>query len=1120
MLRERKLVTLLFVDLTGYTRLASSLDPEDVYAFIRPVMEELVRLAESFGATVPHVMGDGYMAVFGVPAVHEDDPERAVRAALAVVERVRELNAGRDRLRLPEVHAGVNTGEAMVAPAPEASGFAVVGDTVNTASRLAGLAAGGEVMVGERTRQLTGHAIRYGPRLLRRVRGKERALPVYRALGPATEVPGVRPARPAVPFVGRRDALARLEAAFGRVRRRGRSGVLVLAGDAGIGKSRLAREFGARLADAAVLAGRCAPYAQATAFAPLGEALRELAGGPPLQGPLARHLALMLGGRDAAPASPGIAPVSDSEQVVRRVLQAVGRERPTLLMLDDAQWADPELVRCVEGLRSRPLSVPLLILVVGRPDVMALLPRCAGWTLDAMDGTDVRTLVEHLLGPDFPAALARRLVIRAGGNPLFLEESATLLLESGAVVRAADGWRVKDEEALNRVPAGLRSLIAARIDALDAADKRALQDSAVCGDSTWSDLVDMWTEGTGLRTLERLEARGLLRRVAPSMVSGSPEFAFKHTLIRDVAYQSLPRADRAARHVDVAGWLLSRGRRMEREPLALLAYHYEEAWRLEHSHAGPGPSSDTARLAVEYLRRWGDQVFAYQARLADSIYERALVIARLDAGAVGPAAIAETLVAKAESLIELGRHAEAAREGADARALAQEAGRPDVLARALMALGRVESDVGDVLVARRLLEEALRLLGSRGRIGVRALALQRLSETWRRSDFRTELRLLRRSHGLFVRVGDRAGRALLAEDMAYLLTIVGDDEFRERFEECRALAEQDDDLRSRASMLRTSAYAASYRGEWEEALRAAREAAPVAAEAGDRWTEVDAKLVEAQVAAHVRPPEESERLVHELVAVASRAGTHRLKALALMAGAMPAARSGRPALAATRIRTARRTLASMSPLYDLVECDLTEEAVWLDRGATERVGPASDRAVAEAERNGWCLYEPQGPLLRGRALLLAGRAADAAPELSRAAKRAREVGAGGTGALAREALAQARILRGGSARPGRTVTGEIEVRALRLESMGLAALRREEGDAAATAFSRAVAVREPLGLTAWLARALAWRAAALRAAGRSRSAAASRARARHVLTVLRTPVGSARAILEPPLPAG
>ena len=239
---ERKLVTILFADLSGYTALAERLDPEEVYSFLRPGMLDLQGIVESFGGSAPQIQGDGLMAVFGVPVAHEDDAERAVRAALACRDHVRSLNVGRSGLQFPEVHAGVNSGEVMVAP-DATDGFAVVGDTVNTASRLGDLAEAGQILVDQTTKERTAAGIRYASQRRRRAKGKAEPLATYEALGIS---PPVVQAMPAQGFVDRTDVLARLGREFTLTEQEGRSRALVVAGERVSARRDWRRSSGAR----------------------------------------------------------------------------------------------------------------------------------------------------------------------------------------------------------------------------------------------------------------------------------------------------------------------------------------------------------------------------------------------------------------------------------------------------------------------------------------------------------------------------------------------------------------------------------------------------------------------------------------------------------------------------------------------------------------------------------------------------------------------------------------------------------------------------------------------------------------------------------------------------------
>lgn len=374
---ERKLVTLLFADLSGYTALASSMDPEEVYAFVRPGMAGLQRIVEDHGGTVPQVMGDGFMAVFGVPAAHEDDAERAVRAALAVRDHPRELRRRGTGTPFPEIHAGVTSGEVMVAPSGEAAGFAVVGDAVNTASRLADQARPGQVLVDDETRRRTLHAIRYGPGGSYWLKGKASPVGAFEAVGVRTAAPAGR-ATPVVSggFVDRERELEALGRALGDTVRQRRSSVLVLTGEAGAGKTRLAAEFGRRRPDAILLAGRCTAYGQRLPLSPIADAVQELMGlaegaqrtvvdrevrrladrvvGTRRGRELTRGLQLLLGTTGSHSVRHLEDAVGQAALAARTVLEGLAREAPVIAVLDDLHWADAHLLELLQRARGNP----------------------------------------------------------------------------------------------------------------------------------------------------------------------------------------------------------------------------------------------------------------------------------------------------------------------------------------------------------------------------------------------------------------------------------------------------------------------------------------------------------------------------------------------------------------------------------------------------------------------------------------------------------------------------------------------------------------------------------------------------------------------------------------------
>ena len=709
----------------------------------------------------------------------------------------------------------------------------------------------------------------------------------------------------------------------------------------------------------------------------------------------------------------------------------------------------------------------------------------------------------------------RRVVTRAGGNPLFLEESLSMLVEAGALVSTASGWIVADPQMLDGVPTTVRAMIAARLDGLPPDEKRVLQCASVSGELTWDRLLERLAPGLDApRVLRGLVSRDLLRRRRGSHAKGSNEFVFKHALIRDVAYGSLPRGERAHLHLEVAGWLLD-GANLPREPVDDLARHYTEAWRLSRSKTTTDAPEGLARSAAIYLGRWADETLAHQALLAESLYARALEVGNEAPGEVDPELRARHAIGRAECLIELGRHGEAREAAAYALELADGLDDEQLGARALVALGRVESDVGDDALAGNLLGRALSSFESVGDVSGQAWATHRLSEISTRTDYAQGLVHLRRAHELFVEAGDRWGRAIAAQDLAYMLSTIGGEEFHQWYRETKHLVEGEGDLRSRAALLRTLGYFRYYCGEHADAIAIMREARPIAIAAGDRYAEADTLLIEALAAAAACPPKEAERASAEVVAFGREIHSARVQALGRAAGARAAMRSGDPRGAARRMAACRRALERFGARTEMLETDLLAAEMLLDRGAWARVREPAMAGTAAARANGERLIEPMGALLIGRAALGSGDAAGAIEALTEAVALARDAGATGTFSVARAAHDQALLLSGRKPRPHRRLSSGVAVEALEAENHGLVSMLDDGNEEAAASFSEAVERWHALGWTVWLARALAMQGESSRRAGDRRRAASALARARRVLHRLETPVGSRDAILAP-----
>jgi class 3 adenylate cyclase len=604
---ERKVVTVLFADLVGFTARAERLDPEDVRAILTPYFSRVRSEIESFGGTVEKFIGDAVMAVFGAPVAHGDDPERGVRAALAMCAAVDELNRNNAELEL-KIRIAVNTGEALVSlDASAAQGEGVVaGDVVNTASRLQEAAPVNGILVGEETYRATRSVIRYEDAEPVVAKGKQEPVQVWRALA-ASAGPGERAAG-RVPMLGRVSELAVLERTWERVVAERRPQLVTLFGPAGIGKTRLATEFGqlAHAGGARVIKGRSLPYGEvipygafatqvkqvarifdtdeaATACKKLDQAVADLLDGEASDA--SSHIAMLIGvGREGG--------VGDRQTLffsARRLVEALANERPTVLIFEDIHWADAGMLDLLEVLASRVRDVPLLLLALARPD---LLERRQSWGggLPGFTALPVEPLGEEhakelaaqvLLQMQKPGRQSGEIGLVGEGNPLFIEELAASVAETAKATAA-------------ELPTTIRAIVSARLDALPPGERTVLLDAAVVGKVFWTGALERMSSGqlNLAELLDSLEGRDLIRREPVSRLRGDQQFSFKHDLIRDAAYATLPRQQRRKRHAEVAAFLEETTREIPAAGSAL-AQHWREAGE--------------NRRAAEYLVVAGDQ---------------------------------------------------------------------------------------------------------------------------------------------------------------------------------------------------------------------------------------------------------------------------------------------------------------------------------------------------------------------------------------------------------------------------------------------------------------------------------------------------------------------------------
>ena len=580
-------MTVLFADLSGFTSLSERTDPEEIRSMVDGCMKEMGEVVERFGGTVDKVIGDALMAVFGAPVAHEDDSERAVRAALKIQRRASEEAALFGGLY---VRVGINTGEVIFAPVgPDGRReFTVMGDTVNTAARLQAAAPPEGVLLGEATHAACVHAIACEAMEPIHAKGKEAPLRVWLARG-ITSAPADRPLS-AAPFIGRDAELELLARAWARTSGELHPQLVTLVGPPGIGKTRLTREFAARVerGGGRTLHGRPLPYGEPAAYWAFGAVIREACGifatdsADVAAHKLGERTALLLPSSEARELASNLSifarlaedTVDDRHALfasAQRFLEALAREQPTLVVLKDLHWADDGLVELVEALSVRLAEVPLLLLAIARSEFLdarpnwARLPTNVTAQVQALTDSCAHDLVRQLLaGVADQEAVARRVDEAAGGNPLFIEELAAWLSEGAAA-------------GVGGLPANLKAIIAARVDQLPAPERQVILDASVVGDFFWlGSLEALGGNGSLAGTLQSLERRDLIRRSPSSRIAGDQELSFKHGLVREVAYATLPKATRRERHAVVARFI----EHAAGDPTAyaaILAHHWREA---------------------------------------------------------------------------------------------------------------------------------------------------------------------------------------------------------------------------------------------------------------------------------------------------------------------------------------------------------------------------------------------------------------------------------------------------------------------------------------------------------------------------------------------------------------
>ncbi len=686
---ERRIISVLFADLVGSTPLTGRLDPERMRTLMGDYFSAMRQEVERYGGIVEKFIGDAVMAVFGMPAVHEDDPERAVRAAVSMQKRMAALNTqlGADL----HIRIGISTGEVVADPTAVTSGqFLVTGEVVNFAARLEEGAPADSILVDARTREATQLAAHYRA-VVPPQSGDFGTRPRWLLLG-LSDAPGANRLR--AKLIGRGEEMQFLRSLYRRAVDGRKHHLVTIIGPAGVGKTRVVEEMVNTVRSspeaAVVLRGRCPAYGEGLTYWPLTEMLKQecdikdndppavvseklrtgvLRVCEPLLGrsecdivvadfasvlgvkvapvssaglvtALARAVTEDRGGAPrsgaAKDASDLVVPGSDLRRSVRAFFVAKASAHPLVLVFEDLHWAEESLLELLEYLAIRAPDAPILTLCVTRPELLERRPEWGGrvrnyvaLSLSPLTEDASRHLVSDLLkGEAIPRDVLEAILGKAEGNPFFIEEILRMLIDGASLVRDDRGWHWASSSLEIRIPETIHGLVASRLDLLSPLEKRAIQVASVSGRVFWLGALLATSElntSEASAALDRLEERELVEERATSALVGEQEFIFKHALTREVAYRTLPKSLRGESHERFAHWLERATANETDEFLEVLAHHYEQAWRYQFETGKP--SAVLARKAIDVLRQAGARASSLRTLPeARKLYDRALAI--------------------------------------------------------------------------------------------------------------------------------------------------------------------------------------------------------------------------------------------------------------------------------------------------------------------------------------------------------------------------------------------------------------------------------------------------------------------------------------------------------------
>ena len=1026
---ERRKATVLFADLSGYTAVAERMDPETLKGLVDRALQRLGQEVERYGGRVDKYIGDNVMAVFGAPVAHEDDPERAVRAGLAMQGAMDEVNGWMsDAADVSfSLRVGVNSGEVLAGQVGSGE-YTVMGDPVNVAARLQAAAKPGSVTVGEITHRLTRGAIEYSELEPLELKGKSEPVSAWEAVRVKIATP-TRIARAETPLIGRADESSLLLSLFERVVNEGRPHLVTVMGQAGVGKSRLLRELADSVADdpdgPMLRLGHCPAYGAGLAYWALGEVIKaqfeivdtdgselawsklrrgveavvsdEVTEEPPerLAALIARPLGIEVPqeaaktlGIDAEDAQGMRARLFSS---VRSLIEAASHQKPLVLAIEDIHWADEGMLDLIEYL-ARWVRGPLLLVCLARDE---LLDRRPGWgggrrnattiALDPLEPDRARDLVDALF-PEGDAAnghgeLIRQVAARSGGNPLFAEEMVNRILEEGT----------PDAQTL---PETVHSVLAARLDSLRPDERRLLQTASVVGQTFWEGSLSLAEEGAADLgdTLASLQDKDLIVPTAGSRLAGEHEYAFKHVLIRDVAYSTLPKAVRARRHAEVGAFISDRAADRSEGVVAMVADHYGRAAAL-----GADAGLDQTELerigarAVEALESAGDAAAAlYSNQEALGHYETALSLrGDLDAGdrariseKLGDVALRLGRVDQAtemwETCLEYHRRQEDLERVGDLHrktgaALWHKGDREGSIEHYQRGIDLLK-DGPPCIELVRLYEEAASLYMH---TGDNMLAIYASEKALRLAERLGEAAAASRAHGIFGRVFGRIGDSERA---------------RENLERSVELARESDPAEAVRALLTLGYHLEISEADYAEAASAYEEALRLAEQTGDLPSQVELHAALAQLAAHRGDWDAVESETDASAELAEREGlTGKLCFPLVMRGALHW-RAGDFGPAAEMLREAAELAEQVGRSEVAFQALFWLAASLRQRGDFSDADTELSRALDICERAGLVAQSVEAISSRSLTLMLAGRheaAREAAEEAGRLAERLR-----------------------------------------------------------------------------------------------------------------------------------